>query len=361
MRKALSLAKKGLGRTHPNPPVGAVIVKSGRIIGMGFHHKAGEAHAEVEAIQNCSEKPKGATIYVTLEPCNHEGRTGACTQAILQAGIAEVFIGATDPNPDVQGSGANYLREHGVIVREELLEKECKEILRFFATSIQKKRPYIIYKAASSLDGKTATSLGESQWITSEAARRDVHKLRDQVDAILVGKHTFLKDNPRLTVRIPSKKIQNPLRLILNPDLSFPENCNLKNIHPLNQTVFLYDPKRVSEQQIKETTAFGFRVKALIKGTRSTVSDILSFLHEAGITSLLIEGGATTAWNFYQEKLIDEQVLYFAPKIIGGATAPGVISGEGFQQLATVPMLNNIEVKKIGCDVRITGKINYDI
>jgi len=359
MRKALFLAQKGLGRTSPNPPVGAVIVKSGQVIGEGYHRKAGEPHAEVEAIRNCSESSKDATIYVTLEPCNHRGRTGPCTEAILNAGITEVFIGANDPNPDVKGSGADYLRKQGVTVYEKLLEKECKEILRFFATSIQKKRPYVIYKAAASLDGKTATSAEESQWITSEAARRDVHKLRDHVDAILVGKHTFLKDNPRLTARIPGKKVQNPLRIILNPDLSFPKDCNLLEVLPLNQTVFFYDPERITESQIKKTMAFGFQVKPLIKGTKSTISQILTFLHEEGITSLLLEGGATTAWNFYQEELIDEQVLYLAPKIIGGITAPGVISGQGFQQLSTVPTLNDVTIKQIGCDVRITGKVKY--
>ena len=225
MRRAISLAKKGVGLVAPNPLVGAVIVKDGEIIGEGWHRRYGDLHAERHALSNVTAEPKGAVMFVTLEPCCHTGKQPPCTEAIVEAGISEVYIGSRDPNPLVSGKGVAYLKEHGVIVHEDYLRAECDEINTVFFHYIRDKRPYVIMKYAMTIDGKIATSTGKSKWVTSEAAREHVHKRRGIYTAIMVGSNTVLKDNPMLNVRIPS--VRNPVRIVVDSKLVTPLESKL--------------------------------------------------------------------------------------------------------------------------------------
>ncbi|MBF0273648.1 MAG: bifunctional diaminohydroxyphosphoribosylaminopyrimidine deaminase/5-amino-6-(5-phosphoribosylamino)uracil reductase RibD [Nitrospinae bacterium] len=361
MRQAIKLAYKGMGYTSPNPPVGAVIVKGNKIIGKGYHQKSGEPHAEIHAINNCTESPKGAELYVTLEPCNHTGKTGPCSEAIIKAGIIKVFIGSIDPNPDVKGSGTVFLEENNIKVVSGILKKECDELIKYFSCFIQKKRPYFIYKSAASIDGKTATATGKSQWITSEKSRIDGHKLRNQVDAILVGKQTFLLDNPQLTTRLTGKRTRNPVRIILNANLSFPKNCTLERIKPLNETIFIYSEKKTTKKDVAAVKNKGFEVFSCETNNKGqfNLKKLCHYLYTKNIASVLIEGGGNTVWNFFNQKLIDEQILYLSPKIIAGKNARGIIDGEGFEDLVNTPVLSEVNIIKLAPDLKITGKIVY--
>ncbi len=364
MQLALEEAKKGLGRTSPNPPVGAVLVKDGVLLGLGWHKKSGEAHAELNALADATEKGnslQGSTLYVTLEPCCHFGKTPPCTDAVIKAGISKVVIGAIDKNAQVAGKGVQALKHAGIIVESGMLKEASEELLRFFNCFITKRRPYFIHKGACSLDGKTATASGESQWITSKQSREEGHRLRNSLDAILIGAGTFLADNPRLTTRLLKQESRNPLRLILNPSLKLPENrCKLFDIVPQQETIFFYDSLKANKKNKALIEGAGCRTHPLQTDKEGgfQLDALSSFLHSEGVCSVLLEGGADTIARFYKAELVDEASFFIAPMLIGGEAAPGLLGRKGFH-LNTAPRLRSIVIKSCGEDMMITGKVFY--
>lgn len=371
MRRALDLARNGYGWTNPNPMVGAVIVKDGRIIGEGWHTKCGNLHAEREAFAHCVEDPQGATLYVTLEPCCHWGKTPPCTEAIIENNIARVVVGAPDPNPLVAGEGIAQLREAGIEVVEKVLLQECLDINKVFFHYIQAKLPYVVVKYAMTLDGKSATKTGASQWITGESARAHVHTQRHRFSAIMVGIGTVLSDDPMLTARLGEGKdliaswktesefmedpfpddvlSNNPVRIILDSSLQIPLHAKLvataKEIPTIIATLST-DEKRVAQLQ-----AHGCDVIV----TRSCngkvdLQDLMEKLGQRGIDSVYVEGGATVHAALIESGLVDEVHAYVAPKIFGGRKAPGPIGGEGVEIPAGALQFSKVATKQFGRD-----------
>ena len=331
MRRALELARLGLGRTSPNPPVGAVIVRDGEIIGEGYHRAAGIAHAEVDAIQNASQSVDSSTIYVTLEPCNHHGRTPPCTSAILDAGIASVVYGVTDPNPRVEGRGADWLRAAGLDVVEGILEDECREVARFFLHSATTNSPWVIAKFASTLDGKIATTTGQSQWITGDASRRRSHQLRGLVDAVVVGAGTVRADRPTLTARIPG--VSQPLRVVVAGSSELPPDAPV------------FDPKFGPTLVFAGSQIEGVSQQIGIRGTdvvqvdtdasgRLNLGDVLEHLSQRGIQSVMVEGGGELLGSFVTEGHVDEVWAFLSMSLVGGRTAATSVGGTGLKSLA---------------------------
>ncbi|MGV2942065.1 bifunctional diaminohydroxyphosphoribosylaminopyrimidine deaminase/5-amino-6-(5-phosphoribosylamino)uracil reductase RibD [Mesobacillus sp. LC4] len=352
MALAVNLARATEGQTSPNPRVGAVLVKDGQIIGMGAHLKAGEPHAEVHAIKMADGKADGATLYVTLEPCSHFGKTPPCSNLVIESGIKKVFVASFDPNPLVGGAGIKKMRDAGIEVEVGLMEEEAKALNKVFFHYISTGLPYVTLKSATSLDGKIATVKGESKWITGEEARKDVHHFRHAHDAILVGVNTVIKDNPSLTTRLDSGG-KNPIRVILDSTLRTPLESRIVNDQAADTIIVTgadVEPERVrqfSERGIEiiklETTKFG-------------IVDMLKKLGERSITSVYVEGGAEVHGSFLKEKAFQQVVTYIAPKLLGGKNAPAAYGGEGIARLEDTIPLRIIEVKQIGQDIRIIAE-----
>jgi diaminohydroxyphosphoribosylaminopyrimidine deaminase/5-amino-6-(5-phosphoribosylamino)uracil reductase len=352
MNLALELAKSARGQTSPNPLVGAVIVKDGEIVGMGAHLKAGEAHAEVNAIQMAGEKVKGATIYVTLEPCSHYGKTPPCANLVVKSGITRVVIATVDPFPEVAGRGIQILQEHGIQVEIGLLREEADEINRIFYHFVKTKRPYVTIKTATSLDGKIATSSGESKWITSDEARLDGHRYRHEHDAILVGVNTVIKDNPSLTTRLPNGG-KNPIRIILDTTLRIPINAKVA-IDKKAET-WIVTTANASDEKKKMLKEYGIKIVE-VNHKQISVEEVLAKLGGEGITSLFVEGGATVNGSFLRSKLVNQVVTYIAPKLIGGDQSPTSFAGQGFADLSNALDLEIHSVEKIGPDIKIVSQ-----
>ncbi|SDR10498.1 bifunctional diaminohydroxyphosphoribosylaminopyrimidine deaminase/5-amino-6-(5-phosphoribosylamino)uracil reductase RibD [Virgibacillus salinus] len=351
MKFALNLARSVSGQTSPNPPVGSVVVKDGEMLGFGAHVKAGEAHAEVHALNMAGDKAKSATIYVTLEPCSHHGRTPPCADLIVEKGISRAVIAVTDPNEKVAGRGIETLRAAGIEVELGVAEKEAAEINSVFFHYTNTKTPYVTMKSAVSLDGKTATVTGGSKWITGEAARLDVHHYRHKHDAILVGVETVIADNPSLTTRIPNGG-KNPIRVILDTSLRTPLDAAILNDQQAD--TWLFTGKDVTEQDMAP-----FKEKSgidVIKMERLTIEDVLLDLGSKGIMSLFVEGGATVNSSFLEERRINQLITYMAPKLIGGKTAPTFIEGNGFQSMADTLSLEIKHVEMIDKDIKIIAE-----
>ncbi|MFD1032715.1 bifunctional diaminohydroxyphosphoribosylaminopyrimidine deaminase/5-amino-6-(5-phosphoribosylamino)uracil reductase RibD [Metaplanococcus flavidus] len=351
MDLALSNARTMKGQTDPNPLVGSVIVNDNRIVGVGAHLKAGEPHAEIHALRMAGDLARGGTIYVTLEPCSHFGRTGPCAQAIIDAGLREVVIAALDPNPIVSGNGVTMLEEAGISVVSGVRETESLKMNEVFNKFITAKTPFVTLKAASTLDGKIATHMLDSKWITGEDARRDVHELRSQNMAILVGVGTVIEDDPELTARIPNGR--NPIRIILDSSLRLPMDAKVVTDGAAETWIFTsrtYDSSKAS--QLKNA---GIRMFETTGETRTDVNDLLRILGENGISSLFIEGGGTVNSAFLENRLIDKVVLYFAPKLVGGSDAPTFLEGRGFGLMKEAIDLADGEFSKIGKDFKFTG------
>lgn len=353
MRAAIKLAGKGLGKTSPNPAVGAVIVKDGRIIAKGYHKKAGLPHAEIEALRSAPEgSAKGATLYVTLEPCCHFGRTPPCTDAIINSGIKRVVIGMKDPNPLVSGKGIGILKRKGIEVASGILEADCINLNRPYIKYIQTKLPFVTLKLASTLDGKIATSTGESKWITGEAARRHVHKMRSAVDAIMAGSGTIIKDDPELTVRLAKGK--NPRRVILDSSFSVPLTSKVFK----GEAPIVFTTKAASAEKIEKACGLGAEVIILPKIKDGV--DIKKALQELGkreITSVLVEGGGRLAASLLKNGMADKLALFLAPMLIGAEGLPS-IGGLGVKALNKAIRLKSISSKMIGSDILIEGLIN---
>ncbi len=350
MELALNQAKAMKGQTDPNPLVGCVIVNGSRIVGIGSHLKAGEAHAEVHALRMAGEHAKGATMYVTLEPCSHHGRTGPCAEAVVRAGVAKVVVATLDPNPVVSGNGVAILKKAGIEVITGICEQESVKINEVFNKYIVTQRPFVSLKVGSSLDGKIATHTNSSKWITSEEARTDVHRLRHENMAILTGINTVLEDNPALTARIPNGK--NPIRIVLDSTLKIPLDCQLVKDNKAETWVFT--TSRYNEEKKELLEANGVHVIVLERDYIHPV-EVLDYMGKKNISSLLVEAGATINASFIEHQLVDKLVVYMAPKLVGGQQAPSFLGGTGAEEMQDAIELNNLQVETIGSDLKITG------
>ena len=334
MKLALAEARKGAGRTSPNPAVGALIVKDGRVLSRGYHRKAGLPHAEVEALEKIGRSCPGATLYVTLEPCNHHGKTPPCTESILKAGIARVVVGAMDPNPGVKGGGSGFLAKNGIEVRNGVLEKDCRTLNEDFFTFITTGRPFVIAKSAQTLDGWTATSLNDSRWVTNEKSRHYVHRLRDRVDAIMVGVGTIAADNPSLTARLKNRKGKNPLRIVLDTHLRTPEEARILNDEFPERTLLVVGEKAIGEKLDRIRKKGVSILSCPTKDGRLDLQALMGKLGSMGIMSLLVEGGSFVLGSMIREELVNKFHIFKAPKILGGNDGIPMASGPGREAYA---------------------------
>jgi diaminohydroxyphosphoribosylaminopyrimidine deaminase/5-amino-6-(5-phosphoribosylamino)uracil reductase len=350
------LARKGLGRSSPNPAVGSVVVKRGRIIGRGFHTKQGEPHAEVNALIDAGVAAKDATIYVTLEPCHHQGRTPPCTRAIWEAGIKRVVYGASDPNPKVAGGGGGFLANKGLKVTAGILGTACEHEHRFFFKHITTGRPYVVLKTAATLDGRTAARSGDSRWVTGEKARRQVHRMRSWLDAICVGSGTALIDDPSLTCRLRGGR--DPLRVVVDSKLKLPPSAKVLDPSSRAGCLVACGPGASAKRRAALEKA-GAEVLQLPKGPKGGVDllVLMEALGKRGVISLLLEGGAGLAWGFLNQGLIDEVAYFYAPKLIGGQDAPGMIAGSGFAKMAQALALKKPRLRSFGDDLLLQAKV----
>ena len=354
MQRAIELAKRGEGFVSPNPLVGAVIVKDGKIIGEGWHERCGELHAERNALKNCKEPTQGSTIYVTLEPCCHYGRTPPCTKAIIEAKISRVVIGSRDPNPLVSGKGAEILRKAGIEVIEDFMRDECDKLNPIFFRYITTKLPYVSLKYAMTADGKIATYSGKSKWITNEFSRNDVHRLRKKHRAIMVGIGTVLADNPMLNCRIENGR--NPIRIVCDSKLRIPLDCNIcKTANEISTLVV-----SAIEDSEKQAELEKMGVKTLIlpdKNGKVDLKKLMQYLGEKSIDSVLIEGGGTLAYSALQSKIVNHIYSYIAPKIFGGENAKTPVESVGVEAPDDCFKLKRTNVRELGSDILI----EYDV
>jgi len=351
MARALALARKGEGRVEPNPMVGCVIVKDGRVIGEGFHRRFGGPHAEVEALRSCKVSPRGATAYVSLEPCCHFGKTPPCTDAFIKAGVSRVAAGLLDPNPVVAGGGLRALRAAGVEAEAGLLATEAAEALAPYLTLTRLGRPYLIAKWAQSLDGKLAAGTGDSQWISSEASRRAAHRLRARVDAVLVGAGTVLADDPLLTARNVALK-RRATRVVLDRRLRVSEKCQLVGTANTVPTLVLTTAPNARRAKADRLRRAGVDVIACRASRgRLSLTDALSHLAARGMTNVLLEGGPTLITAFLDAGLVDEAIVFTAPILLGGAGAPTAYAGRGRPYIAAAIPARSIRIRRIGGDV----------
>ncbi len=355
MRRALELAEKAAGRTSPNPLVGAVIVKNGRVISEGYHKKAGRPHGEIVALRKAGKRARGAQMFVNLEPCCHQGRTPPCTDAIINSGLKEVYVGMRDPNPLVAGKGVRQLKRAGIAVHTGILKPECRHLNEVFIKYIQTGKPFVTLKSALSLDGKIATSTGESQWITGPEARDRVHRMRDRVDAILVGAGTVLKDNPRLTTRLKKGEGCNPARVILDARAEIPLKARVFQRADRDRVIYA-TTRRASTIRINQLHKAGVLIYVLpeIKNHIS-LKKLIKLLGQSGISSVLVEGGSGLNAGMLKAGMVDKLVLFLAPKIIGGESAPGVVGGPGIKSLKRALQIKNLTVTPVGADWMVEG------
>ena len=363
MRMALRLAEKGLGRTAPNPAVGAVVVRDGQVVGRGFHKKAGTPHAEVHALNDAGPQAKGATLYVTLEPCNHQGRTPPCTRAILEAGIERVVIGTLDPNPWVKGGGAELLRERGLKVDQGCLELEARALIAPFVKHTFKGMPWVRLKVASSLDGKIAACTGESKWITGKRARAFGHHLRDISCAIMVGRGTVEKDDPSLTCRLKRPGTRDPLRVILDSKLTLKPSHKVFTQSSSARTLVFCDHKRRDAQKKDTLEQMGVQVIEVEGDSKRGLSleEVFKRLGDMGIQSVLVEGGGTLHGSLFDEGLADEVFFFFAPKVIGGKDAFTSVAGRGVDSPQKARDIHHLKVKRLWPDILLHGFLYEEI
>lgn len=352
MELALAEARKGLGRTSPNPAVGAVIVNNGIVVGRGYHKKAGTPHAEVNAIVDAQGQTNNATLYVTLEPCNHSGRTPPCTEAILRSGIARVVIGMMDPNPRVAGGGGEYLRAKGVAVECGVLEQQCKELNYPFIKHSLTGLPWVTMKAGVSLDGKITFQPQQAAALTGPESKRYVHRLRNRVDALLIGVDTAIIDDPSLTTRLEDgEEMRDPLRIVLDSSLRLPVDAHMLSQQSTSETWICCceDASMDSEERLVGRGAKVYRLPKNEAG-RVDLPAVLSLLGSRSVTSLLVEGGAGVHGAFCRENLVDEVLLFYAPFIIGDHGTP-LVRGYCLDSRNDAPNLHNISLQLLGNDM----------
>lgn len=354
MLRAIGLAEKGMGHTNPNPMVGAVIVKDGRIIGEGYHAKCGELHAERNAIAALTESAQGATIYVTLEPCCHHGKTPPCTDAILEQKIARVVIGSRDPNPKVAGKGARILRDAGVLVEEDFMREECDRLNPVFFRYITEKTPYVVMKYAMTADGKITTKTGASKWITGEAARQEVQQMRARYMGIMVGIGTVLADDPMLNVRIEGGR--SPVRIICDSSLRIPEESQICRSAGQYQTIVAC--VKADEGKKQRLAGMGVQVIECPDGQgKVDLQHLMCYLGEQGIDSILIEGGGTLNDSALRAGIVKKLMVFVAPKLFGGEGSRTPVAGTGIEEPSEAVKLNLLEIREISGDLLL----EYDV
>ncbi|MBF0414076.1 MAG: bifunctional diaminohydroxyphosphoribosylaminopyrimidine deaminase/5-amino-6-(5-phosphoribosylamino)uracil reductase RibD [Desulfamplus sp.] len=369
MQEAIHLAAKGRGYTSPNPMVGAVVVKNNQIVGRGWHRACGLAHAEVEAINDAGENAAGSDIYVTLEPCNHYGKTPPCTKKIIASGIRRVVVAAQDPNPFVIGGGIQYLREHGIEVEAGVCKDEAETLIEDFIWYIQNdKKPFVILKCASTLDGRLATSTGDSKWITCEKSRQFVHQLRHAYDAILVGSGTVHKDNPSLTARIKDKNPKDPHRVILDSNLSINLDSNIltqpSNANTIIATSYHANPEKRAILENMGVTVLAIPEKlttikesGCLENEKSFLDfeNLLEQLGKMGIMSVFIEGGSTVIGSALSSGIVNKVLFFIAPKILGGDDGVPICRGKSPLLMKDAMQLRKVEVMQFDDDTLIQG------
>lgn len=354
MKLALQNALKAGNRTFPNPNVGAVLIKNGNIISQGFHRFFGDLHAEIHAINSAGEKAKGSELFVTLEPCNHFGKTPPCTGAIIKAGIKKVYIGIKDPNPLVSGKGIKKLTDAGIEVETGILEKDLIKFYEDYAKRFNVKSSSVVLKYAMTLDGKIASIIGDSKWISSKASRDWVHEFRTKFDGILVGVKTIIKDNPALTSH---GKGNNPVRIIVDPELIIPLKSKVLNDE--YPTVIIHSIKH--SKKINAIRAKG-KIPLFIKSRKKMIdfNHIMSELRKISVSKILIEGGGETAWLALRSNSVNEIITFISPKIIGGKDAITPVEGKGFKKISESIKTKIIELRKLGDDIFIRSKVIHN-
>ncbi|OGX28679.1 MAG: riboflavin biosynthesis protein RibD [Omnitrophica WOR_2 bacterium RIFCSPHIGHO2_02_FULL_67_20] len=364
MDLALRLARRSEGETSPNPPVGAVIVKGGRLVGWGWHRRAGAPHAEVDALRRAGARSRGATLYVTLEPCNHTGRTGPCCGAIRAAGIARVVIGAKDPNPMTDGRGIARLRRMGVRVATGVRAPEAERLIEPFRKAMTTGLPFVVAKAAQSLDGKIATSSGQSRWITSAPARRAGHAWRARLDAILVGIDTVLTDNPLLSARFGRRRAGRPLKIIVDSRLRTPPSARcLSSASPAPTLIATCLPRRLAQQRHSAVRALARRGAEVVvlpaRRGRVPLERLFRLLVRRGIHSVLIEGGGEVLAGALAERLVDRIAFFVAPLLIGGRASSSSVGGAGARRLSEAVRLQRLAWSRVGPDLCVEADVVY--
>ena len=369
MKMCLDLAARGEGYTSPNPMVGAVVVREGKIVGKGYHQTAGEPHAEVHAINDAGPSAKNATLYVNLEPCNHAGRTPPCTEKIIEAGIRQVVVGMHDPNPGVKGGGIDFLEQNGVSVIMGVCEKEAKRLNEVFVKYIQTARPFVIVKCASTLDGRIATRTGDSKWITGPESRQFVHRLRHAADAIMVGIETVKTDDPSLTTRLPENRGRDPIRIILDTRFSIDETAKLLHLESDSATIVV-----IGDQMVDQTVDLGVDsdfaekksrlekrgvriVSSPVKNGLISLDSLVTQLGGLGVTSILIEGGSRVIASAFRDDIVDKVHFFYAPKILGGDDGKPICSGAGPERIDGCLPVNDVTVRRFGDDFMVEGYI----
>lgn len=358
MRLAMQLAGNAIGRTSPNPLVGAVIVKDNRVVGCGWHRKAGTPHAEVHALNQAGELAQGADVYVTLEPCAHYGKTPPCAKALVEAKVKNVYGGLLDVNPKVAGKGFKILEDAGIHVEYGFLQDELRKQNEVFFKWIEHKKPFVVLKAAMTLDGKIATATGQSKWITNETSRAYGYKLRDIYDGIMVGINTVIEDNPMLTARVDGGK--NPIRIVVDSSLKIDINANVvqdKSAKTIIATTDKADKDKILKLQAQDVDVI---VVDKDKNDKVDIEKLLDILGQQNICSILVEGGATLSGSFVAKKLVDKVYFFIAPKIIGGKEAKTPVAGTGILNLQEALTLKDIQFEKLEEDILIIGRVDKD-
>jgi len=358
MQTALELAAKGRGYTSPNPMVGAVLVKDGRIVGRGYHEAVGKAHAEVNAIAAAGSLAAGAVMYVTLEPCNHQGRTPPCTEKIVAAGVKEVVVAMRDPNPHVAGGGIAYLANRGIKVRVGVCQTEAEKLNESFIKFVTIGRPFVMLKFAATLDGRIATRSGDSRWVTGPAARTFVHRLRHGADAVMVGIETVRRDDPSLTTRLEGEDGKDPIRVILDTRLSISEDASILRLKSDSATIIITGAGGAEEKKSRLAKMGARVVEAPLKEGRIDLDKLMDRLASDGITSLLIEGGAAVGASALKAGIVDKVFFFYAPKILGGDDGVPICRGAGPEWMRECVPVRDIEVRRFGDDVLIEGYID---
>jgi diaminohydroxyphosphoribosylaminopyrimidine deaminase/5-amino-6-(5-phosphoribosylamino)uracil reductase len=357
MLAALELARSGLGTTSPNPMVGAVVVKDGKIIGRGYHEAPGKAHAEVNAIDDAGEAARDATLYVTLEPCNHTGRTPPCTQKILAAGIRRLVVAMRDPNPHVKGGGNETLERRGVAVVSGVCEDLARKLNEAYIKFVQTQEPFVTVKCAATLDGRLATRTGDSKWISGPASRAFVHQLRHAVDAIMVGVETVKRDDPALTTRMRGKIGKDPRRIILDSRLSIPEDAKILSLDSPADTVIV-SGESIPEDKRARIEGPGVKVVPFQINERGVdLAALVRELGKWGVMHLLIEGGAGVIASAFSARVVDKFLIFLAPKILGGDDGVPVCRGPGPERMSDSIAVHPIDVRRFDDDVMIEGYI----
>ena len=356
MRQALTLARRGCGWVSPNPMVGAVLVRDGRVVGRGWHQRFGEAHAEVHALADAGAAARGATMYVNLEPCSHQGKTPPCADALVAAGVGRVVVGMQDPNPAVRGQGMAKLRAAGIALTSGVLEQECRLLNEAFITFISTGMPFVTLKAAMTLDGRIATHTGDSKWITGTAARSLVHRMRAEHDGVMVGAGTVLADDAQLTVRMYDGGGRPPLRIVVDEALCIPMSSRVLQQQDRCPTLVVTAADRVASKAGRALSAAGVAVLGIARqGDGLDLRQMMRELAGRKVASILLEGGSTLNASVLAARLVRKIAFFYAPRILGGDDAQGVVGGRSPQRIAEALPVSGMRVEQIGDDLLVCG------